>query len=346
MKKQLKHHTIRLASVLLLAVVCSPQIHAIDIPATALLPSQVDTVIPIGETTGIKLKSEGVMVVGLTDGEGQPSPAGRAGLKKGDIIEAVGGKTVLTGSELLDEVAHCEGKPLELTVRRGDSKLTARVTPECTADGGYRIGVLVRDSLMGIGTITFYEPKSGVYGALGHGISDPDSGALVPIADGNLIPSTVSEVTKGEVGTPGELHGNFQTEKESGSVEKNVDTGIYGHLELSALYKGKQSVPVAKNDEIKEGKAQILSTVGANGAKLYDITILKLNEESMGTNKNMLIEVTDPKLLGVTGGIVQGMSGSPILQNGKIVGAVTHVLVNDPTRGYGIFIENMLESAA
>ena len=185
-----------------------------------------------------------------------------------------------------------------------------------------------------------------VDGALGHGISDPDAQQLIPIVDGELVPSTVNNVTKGESGTPGELHGEFDTEKKSGTVEKNADTGIYGHLEQTDLCGGRKAIPICKSDEITAGDAQILSTVCKGDATLYDIRILKVADGGGQDNKDMLIQVTDPDLLAITGGIVQGLSGSPIIQNGKIVGAVTHVLVSDPTRGYGIFIENMLTAAS
>jgi len=304
------------------------QAYAADLSAPELLTGEVRELIPIGTATGIKLKSDGVMVTGfseLEDNRSDSLPARAAGLEKGDVIYAVDGEEIHTGEELVKAVEHSAGKTLQLSVKRGGTSMQIEVMPSKSRDGDYKVGILVRDSLMGIGTITFYEPQSGVYGALGHGISDPDSDNLVPISDGVLIPSTVSDVRKGASGNPGELHGVFETEKQNGTVEKNTQAGIYGHLETESLYAGKEALPICKNGEAKVGAATILSTVCEGEAKEYDIKILKLTED--GGCKDMLIEVTDPDLLAITGGIVQGMSGSPICQNGKIVGAVTHVCV-------------------
>ena len=334
------------AALLFAALLLSGQIHAVDLPAAKLLTESVEELVPVGEAAGIRLKTDGIIVIGIadvTDADGKTtSPAGTAGLKKGDIIEKINGKDMQAGTDLVKCVENCGGKTMQFSVRRGDAQIKLSVTPVKSKDGGYKVGVLVRDSLMGIGTITFYEPKSGVYGALGHGISDPDSDCLVPIADGTLIRSEVSDVTRGAAGAPGELHGNFDSEVR-GTVERNDVTGIYGHME--GEYEKNEALPICKSGEVKAGNAQILSTVCRGDAKLYDIKILKIAQDGGKDHKDMLIQVTDPELLAVTGGIVQGMSGSTIIQNGKIVGAVTHVLVSDPTRGYGIFIENMLDAA-
>ena len=347
--KKTKHSTLRqTAALLFLSFLLTGQVYALDLQTASLLTDKVEELVPVGESTGIKLKSDGVIVVGLTEvngTDGTASPAQAAGLKKGDIIEQIDGVKLHAGTELVKLVEDSGGKTMAFHVKRGESVLRLEVTPMKAQEGGYKVGILVRDSLMGIGTITFYEPKSGVYGALGHGISDPDSDSLIPIADGTLIPSDVTDVTKGEAGTPGELHGAFEADEKSGTVEKNADTGIYGHLCGTDLCNGKEALPICKSGDIKTGDAQILSTVCKGDAKHYDIKILKITEGGGKDHKDMLIQVTDPDLLAITGGIVQGMSGSPIIQDGKLVGAVTHVLVNDPTRGYGIFIENMLEAA-
>jgi len=330
--KNTKHSTLRhTAALLFLSVLLAGQVRALDLQTASLLTDEVDELVPVGEATGIKLKSDGVIVVGLTEVngiDGTVSPAQAAGLKKGDIIEQIDGIELHAGTELVRLVEDSGGKTMVFDVKRGASELRLEVTPIKAQEGSYKVGILVRDSLMGIGTITFYEPKSGVYGALGHGISDPDSDSLIPIADGTLVPSDVTDVTKGEVGTPGELHGAFEADKKSGTVEKNTDTGIYGYLSDTDLCDGKKALPICKSGDIKTGDAQILSTVCTGDAKLYDIKILKIAENGGKDHKDMLIQVTDPELLAITGGIVQGMSGSTIIQNGKIVGAVTHVCVN------------------
>lgn len=312
----------------------------LTIPAIA-----VDTLVPLGITTGIRLPTDGVIVAGLTGVEtpdGVVRPAQDAGLLAGDMIIKVNGEPVGTSAQVQQAVD--EGKPITFTVRRGDETIDVKVTPVKGRDG-YRIGIWVRDSMLGIGTLTYYDPKTGAFGALGHGISDAESGDLMSIKDSVLIPSYVTDVRAGKAGDPGELHGRFDPSQIIGHVAKNTNGGIFGTLDVNALPQVAGALPLGKQGEVRVGDAQILSCVDGDTARLYNIRILKLYPDDPNL-RNILIEVTDEALLSKTGGIVQGMSGSPILQDGKLIGAVTHVLVNEPKRGYGIFIENMLASGA
>ena len=346
MKKIIRQIPVRAGAVLLLlSIFFVPTTRALDLPTAGKLPASITQVIPIGKTTGIKLKSEGVIVAGMSEIAGPdssvPSPAETAGLKKGDVVASINGEAIKSGAQVQQLISKSKGQPIQLVVKRAETPITLTVTPVLSSENEYKIGVMLRDSLMGIGTITFYEPNSGLYGALGHGISDPESQSLLPIADGVLIPSKVSDVTKGQSGTPGELHGEFTMDQNSGSVLINSQAGIYGYLNPASITSDLKPLPIGTSSEVQEGKAQILSNVAGGETKLYDVTILKLSQNT--APKDMLIEVTDQELLDTTGGIVQGMSGSPIIQNGKIIGAVTQVLVSDPKRGYGIFIESMLD---
>ena len=286
--------------------------------------------IPGGSTVGIKLHTKGVVITGFEEG----STAKEAGLKKGDMITKVDGKTIHTTKALQESV---DNRQVILTVLRNGKEAEFCVT---TQSG--RIGAYVRDTVAGIGTVTYYDPLSGTFGALGHGVNDAASGSLIPVTDGEVVQSSVCEVVKGKHGTPGELKGNFDLKTVLGSVRRNCSYGIFGSLYAPISAK---PLPVAQAGEVQQGKAVILSNVSGDKVKEYDVEILKLYPCAGSTGRNMLLKVTDSELLSATGGIVQGMSGSPIIQDGKLVGAVTHVLVNDPTRGYGIFIENMLNAA-
>lgn len=298
--------------------------------------------VAVGQPIGVKLFSDGVLVIGLSDGE---SAAKRAGVKEGDIITALGSTEIDTIEELQDELNGNGTRETTLTLKRGSRTLTLSVSPEKGEDGSCQLGAWVRDSMAGIGTMTFYDPTSGTFGALGHGVTDVDTGKLLPLDHGSVMRASVKAVKKGESSAPGELKGEFDLTRDCGTLRANTDRGIFGTLasEDAAAMAGKL-LPVAAKSEIKTGKASILSTVSGSETKEYEIEIEKLCAAG-GTTRNFLLRVTDEELLSQTGGIVQGMSGSPILQNGKLIGAVTHVLVDDPTRGYGIFIENMLDAA-
>lgn len=311
--------------------------------SAADLPQPGKKLIPLGRTTGIKLFSKGTMVVGFSDLERTGTcPAKAGGLKEGDVLLALNGHEI-TGNEML--TALLSALPDEnavFTLLRDGQEMTVKVkavydeSMDC-----HRIGAWIRDSVAGIGTITFVDPETGVFGALGHGICDADTGQLVTFGSGSVMPSSVTSVQKSQKGTPGQLCGQFDLIHDQGWLVSNCDSGIYGMLTEDDLYEDRNALEVAARAEIHEGDAVILSNVDGTETGEYDVRILKVYGGGQG--RELLLEVTDPDLLSVTGGIVQGMSGSPIVQDGKLVGAVTHVLVNDTGRGYGISMETMLE---
>ena len=330
----------------------SAQIDSINVSKTdsgEIVRPESTRLIPLGHTTGIKLFSEGAMVVGFApvDASSQSSPAEKAGLRLGDLIIKVNETPVDSNESMAQAVENSQGEELTIHFKRGEEEKTLPVKPvKDEASGAYRIGAFVRDSLAGIGTITFVDPENGAFGALGHGVADQDTGELMPIGGGSLMPSQVAGVEKGEVGSPGELVGEYDLNHDQGVLYQNTHSGIYGKITDSSLYEGRQALETSPRSQVKEGKAQIIANVEGDHVSYYDVEILKVYpDDEDESNRNMMIQVTDKELLRKTGGIVQGMSGSPIVQNGKLIGAVTHVLVNDPTRGYGIFIENMLDTA-
>ena len=292
--------------------------------------------IAAGVPFGVKFHTDGVVVVGIC---GNCGPAADAGIKKGDVITAVDGKKVGSVGEFAEIIRNSNGAEVKLEYRSGGLERTATVQPIPDEFGEYKLGVWIKDSAAGIGTVTFIDPETKVFAGLGHGICDAESGALVPFAYGSAEEVALSGITPGRAGVPGELRGSFTGYKQ-GKLLKNTESGIYGVL--SELPKGlsEELYPVGRSSEVKEGKAYIFTTVDGDGRQKYEIEISKIDKS--GNGRNFSVRVTDKALLEKTGGIVQGMSGSPIIQNGKIIGAVTHVLVSNPTEGYGIFIENML----
>lgn len=317
-------------------------------PATSVSKAAVSTaqtLIPVGHTIGIKLFSRGVLVVKLSEGN---TPASTSGLETGDVILRCGNTTVTSSEQFRDLLQESNGAQTKVQVRRGSKRLTLSVSAKKDEAGAYSIGAWIRDSMAGIGTMTFYDPETGVFGALGHGITDTDTALLMPFSSGSILPSAVKAVKKGEVGMAGELRGDFDLTGDFGELYANTDSGIFGTVDAAEKSGFTESlggaIPVAENSEVKTGKATILANVSGNAVREYEVEITKIFDDATDS-RNLLITVTDPELLSITGGIVQGMSGSPILQGGKLVGAVTHVLLNDPTRGYGILIRNMLEDA-
>ena len=309
------------------------------------LPEIGDRLIPLGRTTGIKLYAPGTMVVGFAQLECSGTcPAKDGGLRMGDVLLQLNGQKIESNESLTALLGSMTTETAVFSVlREGEERL---VTVRAVRDEGldrWRIGAWIRDSVAGIGTITFVDPDTGVFGALGHGICDADTGELVTFGSGSVMHSSVSGVQKSKSGTPGQLQGRFDLVRDQGQLSGNRSTGIYGRLTGDELYAGREALEVADPSEIRTGAATIISNVSGTETEEYDVRILKVYQGADG--RDLMLEVTDPDLLSVTGGIVQGMSGSPIIQDGKLVGAVTHVLVNDPTRGYGIFIENMLEAA-
>ena len=307
-------------------------------------------VYPGGISIGVKINNKGALVVGYSDistHDGlSESPGKIAGIELGDIIEEVNGENIETCSDLISKVKTCRNDELTVKILRGNSEITKKV-PLIKEDNEYKIGLWVRDSTAGIGTLTFYDKDSKTFGALGHPITDGDTNVSFNIKSGTLLRSSILSIKKGERGNPGEIKGLFINENESiGTIEKNTSSGIYGDGLTELINPNfNKAMTVAYRDEIKEGHAQIITTVEEDGAKAYDIEILKLLPQDEPGSKSMIIKIVDPVLLEKTGGIVQGMSGSPIIQNGKIIGAVTHVLINKPDVGYGIYIEWMLQDA-
>lgn len=305
--------------------------------------SEARMLVPVGHTIGIKLFSDGVLVIGLAEVEtaqGMSAPGAACGLKVGDVIEEANG-TEVESSEQFSALLQCGGT-VELEVSRSGEDLTLSAHPVLGEDGTWRLGAWIRDSMAGIGTVTFYDPKTGEFGALGHGVTDGDTGLLMPLGDGAVMESVVKAVKKGSAGEPGQLRGEFDLVRDMGVLSANTERGVFGILEESGMTSGK-AIPVAAAEEVQEGKAVIRSNVQGSKVEEYEIEILRV----LGRDgaQNLLLRVTDERLIAQTGGIVQGMSGSPIIQNGKLIGAVTHVMVNDPTKGYGILIENMLAAA-
>ena len=298
--------------------------------------------VPVGHTVGIKLFARGVMVVKAPE---SGTPAEDCGLRSGDIIVKCGGVSV-TSTEQFQALLQENGETAtDLQVRREGESVTLSVSPEQNQEGAYCIGAWIRDSMAGIGTMTYYEPDSGAFGALGHGITDTDTALLMPFASGSILPSTVKAVKKGAVGDAGELRGDFDLSTDLGDLSANTASGIFGTLDPGEFTERLgDPMPVAAAAEVHAGPATILSNVEGDSVEEYDIEILQVVEDS-ADGRDLVISVTDPELLSATGGIVQGMSGSPILQDGKFAGAVTHVLLNDPSKGYGILMETMLDAA-
>lgn len=315
----------------------------------AMAASDTRTVIPMGRAVGIKLFSDGVLVVGLSEiptEAGNAAPAKECGLREGDIITHINNEEVDTIEQVQTLLQDLEGDPMSVRCMRGEKQLQMTVQPvKCSSDGAYKLGAWIRDSMAGIGTMTFYDPQTGTFGALGHGINDVDTSLLMPLQSGGVMEASVTDVKKGVKGAPGELHGAFQAGPDAGTLWANTAGGVFGTLSDCSLAEGLTAVEVAKPSEIQVGAATILSSIAGEDVEEYTVEITKVYLAEDGDTRDMMLTVTDPRLLESTGGIVQGMSGSPILQNGKIIGAVTHVLVNDPTTGYGIFLDNMLSAA-
>ena len=305
-------------------------------------------VVPIGRTAGIQIDTDGLLIESVDTvmtAVGEVAPAKQAGFRPGDILITAGGDEMDSGQALQKKVALSGGQPMQFGVQRNGKTLTLTGAAVQDKNGVYRLGVTVRDSVAGIGTITYVDPVTGTYGSLGHGICDAETGVLVPLEEGSLMESSVSGVVKGVAGTPGSLQGDFNLQSSMGSVEENTLTGIFGVLTDNRYYVGKKTVPVAQEGEVKTGKATILSNVEGETVREYACEITKIYGPGGEYDRCMTIRVTDPALIERTGGIVQGMSGSPILQDGKLIGAVTHVLINDPTRGYAVQIGKMLDVA-
>lgn len=303
--------------------------------------------IPVGVPVGIYVKTDGVLVIGTGEFKGSDgvsySPA-KYILKSGDYIRSMNGEAVTEKDDFIKRVEDSGGREIRLTVERDGENIDVKIVPKKDAAGNYKIGAWVRDNAQGVGTMTYIDSQ-GNFGALGHGITDVDTSTLMHMEDGTLYQTDIVDIQKGSAGNPGEMTGMiiYSNDRVLGEITDNCIQGIFGICNSKALEMGeKKALPIGLKQEIKLGPARILCTVeGAAG--YYDVEITAVHLDHDNVNRGIELTVTDPELLAATGGIVQGMSGSPIIQDGKFIGAVTHVLVQDSRKGYGIFIENMLE---
>ncbi|MDR7072672.1 SpoIVB peptidase [Fictibacillus barbaricus] len=310
-------------------------------------------VIPGGQSIGVKLNTLGVLIVGhhlVNTAEGKRSPGEIADIQIGDIITKINGKSIQKMGDVSPFVRESgeRSQPLDVTIIRNGKTVHKTLTPlQDKNDHSYRIGLYIRDSAAGVGTLTFYDPSSYKYGALGHVISDMDTKQPIKVNKGEILGSTVTSIEKGSNGHPGEKLARFsEDQKILGDINKNSPFGIFGTLNQKLSNGGwNKPLPIALSDQVKEGPAKILTVVDGSKVREFDVDVVSSVPQKFPATKGMVIKITDPELLKITGGIVQGMSGSPIIQNGRIIGAVTHVFVNDPTSGYGVHIEWMLDEA-
>ncbi len=300
-------------------------------------------VIPLGNAIGLKLYTEGVLIVGMSEIEGK-RPYELSGIKEGDRIISIDDKKIETTEDLIETVNASKGKEVSIKYVRENSEEVTNITPVQTKQNEYKLGLWVRDAAAGVGTASFYIPSTGMFASLGHGITDIDTGDLITISNGELVSTNIVSIQKGEKGKPGEIKGSIEGASKIGEVYKNTSFGIFGKVSnKNSLKITEDEMEILNRDEIKKGKAQIICELEDGKKEYYDIEIQRIYTANNKDNKSMLIKITDERLLEKTGGIIQGMSGSPIIQNGKFVGAVTHVLVNDPTTGYGVFADMMIK---
>jgi len=306
-------------------------------------------VVPTGNLIGLKLYTNGVLIIGITEIKDQDGiirkPYENLDIKEGDTIIEINNQEIDSSKTLQNIINNSKGKSLEIKYVRNEEIKTSQITPAKISENEYRLGLWVRDSASGVGTMTFYDPKTQKFAALGHGISDSDTDRLLNIEKGEMVNSRIINITKGRKGFPGEIKGSISKEKSIGHVNQNTNFGIFGKLETTpqTLEKYSQGIEIALRDEIQLGKATILTTIENNKIEEFEIEITELYEENNINNKSMKITITDEMLLEKTGGIICGMSGSPIIQNNKVIGALTNVLVSDPTTGYGVFADTMIK---
>jgi len=304
------------------------------------MPAFAQELLVGGQVVGVQISTKGVLVAGLSEVEtadGSCSPARDAGVKQGDIILNVAGTQVNRAADVIAAVETAAGQPVALSLEREGRQLSLSVKPACSAENQWMLGMWLRDGISGIGTVTFQDPESGIFGALGHSISDSESGIQLPVNQGSICDAQIIGVNPGAAGAPGELNGCADLGKVLGSIEQNTDCGIFGEAY------GTLGTRKLESGQMATGPATIVSTINGRLCKEYAVEINRVYRDSEG--QHAMISITDPELLQKTGGIVQGMSGSPLIQNGKLVGAVTHVFVSDPTRGYAISIDDMLNAA-
>lgn len=324
---------------------------AIPVKNIEVHEAEAPTLVAGGNPFGIKLLMDGVMVTELGEVETENGekicPAQNAGIEVGDVIKSADGKNMTSNEELQKIISESDGKKIKLVISREEKDFPVFLKPEYSeSSGSWRGGMWVRDSIAGIGTMTFFNKTTGEFAGLGHPVCDSDTGELVPIYSGEAVPVEITDAKKGSKGIPGELHGQFMYGGSMGILNRNNSCGVYGMLSESAvqaLSVNCQQYKMGYRQDVKTGEAEILTTVSGDTPRKYSIEIEKIDYNSSESTKNMVIRITDKELLDLTGGIVQGMSGSPIIQDNKIIGAVTHVFVSDPTKGYAIFAENMAE---
>lgn len=338
MIKQTKRVLASFISIIIIAVLTIP-CGAVNGAPDSTSPRKV---MVCGVPFGIRLQTDGVAVVNLGevyDGNSSYKPAADAGLHRGDIIESVNGTRIASAGGFRNIINETKDENITLTYERLGKLRSARVRVRRDSEGNNRIGVWIRDGAAGIGTMTFIDPETNGFGGLGHGISISENGEPMPISEGYAEGADITGISPGKPGAPGELRGNING-KPLGVIGKNTKTGVYGYLgTLPEAYKG-EMFEIAPSDAVVPGQAYLLGSPDGNGVKLYSIEITDMATSS--PTKNFSVKINDDELIALTGGIVQGMSGTPIIQNGKLIGALTHVMINDPQRGYGIFIENML----
>lgn len=311
------------------------------VPVSASAESS--TVILGGQPFGVKFYNDGVMVIELEEffnGSHYVCPAKEGGLQVDDVIKKVNGIEIKTNEDLQETATGCGGKGMSFIIERDGKELCKTVKPQANTVGTYLLGAWVRDSCAGIGTVTYYNPDDNYFAALGHGICDRDTGAMMPLGEAEIVGASISSVEKSSTGKAGSLNGYFN-DKTLGTVTTNTINGIYGTI-IDNSYLSGDRFEIAEFDEIQTGDAQIITTISGDRPESYDLTITSIRNDNPRNNENFVIKVTDKRLLDECGGIVQGMSGSPIVQNGKLIGAVTHVFLNNPEEGYGVAAQFMV----
>ena len=302
------------------------------------------TVVPLGKAIGMKMYTEGVLVVGMSEIEGE-KPYQNSGIEEGDRIIEINNTKISNTDDLVKCVNSSQGNEIKIKYISDNEELVTKIEPTKTSENEYKLGLWVRDAAAGVGTLTFYEPSTGSFASLGHGINDVDTAELIEIANGELVTANILDIVKGTDGSPGEIRGSIDSGITIGNIYKNTEYGVYGNItNLSGLnVDTSNEIEVADRSEITTGKAEILCELENGKTEYYEIEIKKIFKDNNQYNKSMLIEITDEELIEKTGGIIQGMSGAPIIQNNKFVGAVTHVLVNDSKVGYGVFADLMIK---
>lgn len=327
----------------------SVNIFGINVKDITVNVLETTEVVPLGELVGLKLYTNGVLVVGMSEISGldknKYKPYENTGILEGDMIVEINEKTVTNTTELIECVNNSKGKEISIKYIRDGEILETNIKPVETAKDDYKIGLWVRDAAAGVGTISFYEPSSGLFASLGHGIIDVDTEKLLDISTGEFVTTNIVSIVKGEKGSPGKIQGSVENQKTIGEVYKNTEFGVFGKLSNTSVLNEdlSKTVKVASRNEIKTGKATIMCTIENNQKKEYEVEIEKIYINNNTDNKSMVLKITDEQLLEKTGGIIQGMSGSPIMQNGRLIGVLTHVLVSNPTVGYGVFADLMVE---